>query len=119
MLVGAALIAFFVLIPVALTLIRGGIIANRMGRPDLEERFGRYQLQIKAFGVLPLAVVTFVLGVVLKGSSAHFTKPHEVKLSLSTWLMSKILGLIVFIQTIIAGILGPLVRTKPVVKWPH
>jgi hypothetical protein len=78
MAVGTAILAFFILVPLALTLIRGSYIAERMRRPDLKARFGRYQVVIKAFGVIPSAIITFVLGIVLKGSSAHFQRPHEV-----------------------------------------
>jgi putative copper export protein len=78
--VGTAFLAFFIILPLALTLIRGGYIAKQMGRSDLKERFGRYQVLLKAIGVIPLVIVTFIIGVVLKGSSAHFQKPHEVTL---------------------------------------
>jgi hypothetical protein len=76
----SALVAYYTLLPAALSLVRIGSIAEMAGRHTFAQRLLRYHFIIKVV-VFPFALLAFVMGLIVKGTTQHFQQLHGVLLS--------------------------------------
>ncbi|KUJ17679.1 uncharacterized protein LY89DRAFT_58940 [Mollisia scopiformis] len=85
-----AILAYFVAIPLLLLLINTDRFAALFDRRHPAEPSSKWQKYL-AYSILPLSILVFAMGIGFRGSGKHFTSAHEI------------LGLIVFLQTLIAA----------------